>query len=218
MPAHEILAAAVLALTPVSAFVLAVVATGALTSKYTITLVAGVAILVGYLLACGEARHRGLVAAITVLLAFWAVGRHASAALDERGSEPVPAAIRDALARSSQPVAFDSPHLFLQFVHYEPQLAGRFVYPMDAATALEVRGFNNDEIALRGLQQIRPLHVVGYREFVDRHDTFLVVRSRVFWPTLVTVLRRDGYCLAKVAESGSTELLQAFPGCAPVAR
>jgi hypothetical protein len=218
VPAHEILAAAVLALTPVSAFLLAVVATGALTSKYTIALVAGVAILVGYLLACGEARHRGLVAATTVLLAIWAVGRHASSALDYRGSEPIPAAIRAALVRSSQPVAFDSPHLFLQFVHYEPQLAGRFVYPMDAATALEVRGFNNDEIALRGLQQIRPLNVVGYRDFIDRHDTFLVVYSRVFWPALVKALRRDGYCLAKVTESGSTELLQAFPGCASAAR
>jgi hypothetical protein len=153
-----------------------------------------------------------------VLLAIWAVGRHASSALDYRGSEPIPAAIHDALARSGQPIAFDSPHLFLQFVHYEPQLAGRFVYPMDAATALDVRGFNNDEIALRGLQQIRPLNVIGYREFVDRHDTFLVVYSRVFWPALVKALRRDGYCLAKVAESGSTELLQAFPGCPPAAR
>ena len=218
VPAHEVLAAVVLALTPVSAFLLAVVATGALTSKYTITLVAGVAILVGYLLACGETRHRGLAAATTVLLAIWAVGRHASLALDYRGSEAVPAAIRYALARSSQPVAFDSPHMFLQFVHYEPQLAGRFFYPMDAATALEVRGFNNDEIALRGLQQIRSLNVTTYREFVDRHATFLVVYSRVFWPALVKALRRDGYCLSPVAESGSTELLQAFPGCQPAPR
>lgn len=216
VPTHEIFAAAVLALTPVSAFLLAVVATGALTSKYTITLVAGVAILTGYLLAHGEARHRGLVAATTVLLAIWTVGRFASSAFDYRGSEPVPLGIRDALARTSQPVAFDSPHLFLQFVHYEPQLAGRFVYPMDAATALEARGFNNDEIALRGLQQIRPLNVAGYEDFVGRNDTFLVVYSRVFWPTLVTVLRRDGYCLTPVAGSGSTALLQAFPGCEPV--
>ena len=218
VPSHELLAAVVLALTPVSAFLLAAVGTGALTSKYTITLVAGVAILVGYLLACGEARHRGLVAATTVLLAIWAVGRHASSALDYRDSEPIPPAIRDAMARSGQPVAFDSPHLFLQFVHYEPRLAARFVYPLDAATALEVRGFNNDEIALRGLQQIRPLNVVGYREFVDRQDTFLVVYSQVFWPALVKVLRRDGYCLSPVAVSGSTELLQAFPGCPPAAR
>ena len=218
VPAHEVLAASVLALAPMSAFLLAVVVTGALTSKYAITLVAGVAILVGYLLAWGETRHRGLVAATTVLLAIWAVGRHASTALDYRGSEAVPAAISDAMARSSQPVAFDSPHLFLQFVHYEPQRAGGFVYPMDAATALEVRGFNNDEIALRGLQRIRPLNVVGYREFVDRHDTFLVVYSQVFWPALVKALQRDGYCLAKVTESGTTQLLQAFPGCRPVPR
>lgn len=213
VPAHEMIAAMVLALTPVSAFLLAEAATGALTSKYTIALVAGVAILFGYLLACAEVRLRGMVAVTVALFAVLAIGRHASSAVDYRGSEPVPIAIRDALARSSQPVAFDSPHLFLQFVHYEPQLAGRFVYPMDAATALDVRGFNNDEIALRGLQRIRPLNVVGYREFLSRHDSFLVVYSRVFWPALVTALRRDGYCLAEVAKSGSTQLLQAFPGC-----
>lgn len=218
VPAHEIVAAVVLALTPLSAFVLAETVTGALTSKYAITLVAGVAILVGYLLACGEARHRGLVAATVALLAIWAVGRHASSAIDYQGSEPIPVAIRDALARSSEPVAFDSPHLFLQFVHYEPTLAGRFVYPMDAATALELRGFNNDEVALRGLQQIRSLNVTAYRDFVDRHDTFLVVYSRVFWPALVKALQGDGYCLANVAASGSTELLLAFPGCPPAAR
>jgi hypothetical protein len=89
---------------------------------------------------------------------------------------------------------------------------------MDPATALEVRGFNNDEIALRGLQQIRSLNVTTYQDFVDRHDTFLVVYSRVFWPALVKALQRDGYCLSKVAESGSTQLWQAFPGCQPAPR
>ena len=218
VPAHEIVAAMVLALTPLSAFLLAAVVTGALTSKYTITLVAGVAILFGYLLAWVEARRRGMAAAIVTLLAVIAIGRHASSALEFRRSEPVPAGIRDAMLRSSQAIAFDSPHLFLQFVHYEPQLAGRFTYPMDPAAALEVRGFNNDEIALRGLQQIRSLNVTAYQDFVDRHDTFLVVYSRVFWPALVKALQRDGYCLSKVAESDTTQLWQAFPGCQPAPR
>jgi len=115
---------------------------------------------------------------------------------------------------STLPIAFDSPHLFLETVYYQPQFAdGRFQYPMDAATALAVRGFNNDEIALRGLTMIKPLNVADYSEFLRRNREFLVVFSRDFWPGLVTALKRDGYCLQPVAEVDTTVLLHAFPGC-----
>jgi hypothetical protein len=84
---------------------------------------------------------------------------------------------------------------------------------MDAASALAVRGFNNDEIALRGLTAIKPLNVLDYREFLLRNREFLVVFSRDFWPGLVAALKRDGYCLQPVAEDDTTVLLHAFPGC-----
>jgi len=214
IPSHELLAAAVLALTPVSALLLAEFATGALTSKYTIAMVPGIAILAGYLLASAATRLPRAVAGVVALLAISAVGYHARFALEYRGSEPVPADLVRVLQQSSLPVAFDSPHQFLEFVHYAPQLAaGRFVYPMDAATAREVRGFDNDEIALRGLRHIRPLEVAGYGEFTERNRAFLVVYTTQFWPGLVNALQRDGYCLVPVARSGPTTVLRAFPGC-----
>jgi hypothetical protein len=215
VPQHEIVAACVLALTPVWAFVLAGLLTGALTPKYAIAFVPGVAILFWYLLAVveGWSRPAALLAlgAVTLL----GLGRLAADALAYRDDVPTPLRLTALLPQGSTlPIAFDSPHLFLETVYYQPRFAdGRFEYPMDAATALAVRGFNNDEVALRRLARIKPLNVVGYREFLLRNREFLVVFSRDFWPGLVTALKRDGYCLQPVAEIDTTVLLRAFPGC-----
>jgi mannosyltransferase len=215
VPQHEVVAACVLALTPVSAFVLAGLLTGALTAKYTIAFVPGVAILFGYLLSVVEGWRRPAALLALGVLTLLGLGRFAADALAYRDDVPTPMRLATLLPQGSTlPIAFDSPHLFLETVYYQPQFAnGRFQYPMDAATALVVRGFNNDEIALRGLTTIKPLNVVGYREFLLRNREFLVVFSRDFWPGLVAALKRDGYCLQPVAEIDTTVLLHAFPGC-----
>jgi hypothetical protein len=217
IPSHEWVAAVVLALTPLTAFVFAKVATGALTAKYTIAFVPGIAILAGYLLAYAEVTLRSAVAGLVAALAALALWTHVSAALSYRGSETEGIGVLSALQASSLPVAFDSPHQFLEIVHYAPQLAatGRLFYPMDSKTALEVRGFDNDERALQGLSRIHPLNLPGYREFTDRNERFLVVYTQEFWSSLVKALKRDGYCLVLLDRQGSTSLLQAFPGCRP---
>lgn len=210
IPAHEFVAVVMLALTPVSAFALATLATGVLTSRYAIALVPGVAILVGYLLAYAERHLRVVVAVAVAVLAVFVLRDFMTGSLVHRGSEWRTPNVHRVLQSSDLPIAFDSSHQFLEFDHYEPpELAARFVYPMDAATALEVRGFNNDEIALRRLQQIRPLNVVDYVEFTKGHPEFLVVLNEVFWPGLVKALRRDGFRLVPLARDGSTIVLRA---------
>jgi len=215
LPQHEVVAACVLALTPVSAFVLAGLLTGALTAKYAIAFVPGVAILFGYLLSVVEAWRPPAALLALAMVTLLGLGRFAADALAYRDDVPMPMRLAALLPQGSTlPMAFDSPHLFLETVYYQPQFAdGRFQYPMDAATALAVRGFNNDEIALRGLTTIKPLNVADYSEFLRRNREFLVVFSRDFWPGLVTALKRDGYCLQPVAEVDTTVLLHAFPGC-----
>ena len=215
LPQHEIVAACVLALTPVSAFVLAGLLTGALTAKYAIAFVPGMAILFGYLLSVVEGWRRPAALLALAIVTLLGLGRFAADALAYRDDVPMPTRLAALLPQGSTlPIAFDSPHLFLETVYYQPQFAdGRFQYPMDAGTALAVRGFNNDEIALRGLTMIKPLNVADYSEFLRRNREFLVVFSRDFWPGLVTALKRDGYCLQPVAEVDTTVLLHAFPGC-----
>jgi hypothetical protein len=146
------------------------------------------------------------------------LGRFSSTTLGYRTIEPAPLQLARMLPQGfSLPVAFDSPHLFLETVHYQPQFAaGRFYYPMDAETALAVRGFNNDELALRRLDQIVHLNVTNYREFLRRNPEFLLVYSSDFWPGLLKALQRDGICLRTVAQSGTTTILFAFPGCVGV--
>ena len=215
LPQHEIVAASVLALTPISAFVLAGMVTGALTAKYAIAFVPGVAILFGYLLSVIEGWRRAATLLALGILTMLGLGRFAADAYAYRDDVPIPLRLGALMPQGSTlPVAFDSPHLFLETVHYQPQFAdGHFHYPMDPATALAVRGFNNDEIALRGLATIKPTNVSDYREFLLRNREFLVVFSRDFWPGLVPALKRDGYCLRPVAEIDTTVLLHAFPGC-----
>jgi hypothetical protein len=215
LPQHEIVAACVLALTPVSAFMLAGLITDALTAKYAIAFVPGMAILFGYLLSVVEGWRRPAALLGLGVLTLLGLGRFATDALAYRDDVPMPMRLAALLPQGSTlPIAFDSPHLFLETVYYQPQFAnGRFQYPMDAATALAVRGFNNDEIALRGLTTIKPLNVADYREFLLRNREFLVVFSRDFWPGLVIALKRDGYCLQPLAEVDTTVLLHAFPGC-----
>lgn len=214
MPAHEVVAAVVLALTPFSAYLLAELVTGALTSKYAITLVAGVAILGGYLLAYVETPARIAVLVSVLGLAGFGIGNLASAAFSHRGEEPLATEILDVLRASPLPVAFDSPHQFLVYVHYEPQLARqRFFYPMDADTALAMRGFNNDELALRRLGRIAPMNVSDYADFTSRNPEFLVMYSTQFVSALAKALQGDGYCLRTVAQSGPTTLLHATRDC-----
>jgi hypothetical protein len=214
IPAHEVVAAVVLALTPISAFVLAELITGALTSKYAITLVPGVAILAGYLLAVVQASARIPVFLSVTVLTVFGIGNFISAAMHERGVEPVPAEMRATLEKSSLPVAFDSPHLFLEWVYYEQTPAAkRFVYPMDAATALAMRGFNNDEIALRGLSRVVPINISDYAGFTSRHSEFLVLYSSNFASALVRALQADGFCFRVLARSGPTTLLKAARDC-----
>jgi len=215
LPQHEVVAACVLAMTPFSAFVLAALLTDALTARYAIALVPGMAILFGYQLAAVDAWRRPAALLALGVLTLLGLGRFATDAFAYRDDVPMPMRLSALLPKESTlPVAFDSPHLFLETVYYEPQFAdGRFYYPMDAATALAVRGFNNDEIALRRLTAIKPLNVADYREFLLRNREFLVVSSRNFWPGLVTALKHDGYCLQPVTETDATVLLHAFPGC-----
>ena len=75
------------------------------------------------------------------------------------------------------------------------------------------RGFDNDEIALRGLSRVVPLHVTGYVEFATRTPEFLLVRDYDFVPALTSQLRADRFCLDQVAQAGSVVVLRVTGRC-----
>jgi hypothetical protein len=214
VPAHELVAAIALAYTPLLAFGLASTVTGALTPRYTIAFVPGVAMLLGYLVAIVAGvlpRTAWLATACIAALGFTGLVRAVGDLFVEQG---FPGELRQVMESTRLPVAFDAPHKFLEYSHYAPEaVRQRFVYPMDAPLAVRLRGFNNDEIALRGLAQIAPLHVTGYREFVARTPEFLLVQDRGFAPALARQLPADGFCLQPLATAGSVVLLHVLWGC-----
>ena len=214
VPVHELVAAITLAYIPLFAFLLGRLVTGALTTRYAIAFVPGLAILAAWLFAMVQPTARTAVLILVAFLAGSSLWHLGSAALAFRGTEPIPSVIRSELARSSLPVAFDSPHLYLEYVHYAPELAAtRFVYPMDAAIAARLRGSNNDEIALRGLSQIVPLRVVDYGDFARHSPEFLALYSTIFAPALVLQLKADGFCEREILRSGHAVLLHVEFGC-----
>jgi uncharacterized membrane protein len=214
VPAHELVAAIALAYTPLLAFGLASVVTGALTPRYTIAFVPGVAMLLGYLVAMVAGvlpRTAWLAAACIAALGFTGLVRAVGDLFVEQG---FPVELRQVIESTGLPVAFDAPHKFLEYSHYAPEaVRQRFVYPMDAPLAARLRGFNNDELALRGLARIAPLQVTGYREFVQHTPEFLLVHDRGFAPALARQLPVDGFCLQPLATAGSVVLLHVLWRC-----
>ncbi|HWJ06466.1 MAG TPA: glycosyltransferase family 39 protein [Steroidobacteraceae bacterium] len=214
VPAHELVGAIALAYTPLLAYVLASVLTGALTPRYVIAFVPGVAILLGYLVAVVAAvlpRTAWLAAACIAALGLGGFVRTLDDLLDEQG---FPTELREVIETTPLPVAFDTPHKFLEYSYYAPaSVRERFVYPMNASLAALLRGFNNDEIALRGLARIEPLRVTDYREFTAQTHEFLLVRDLNFAPALARQLPGDGFCLLQIAQARSVVLLHVTWGC-----
>jgi len=210
---HELVAALVLAATPLSAYLLAELYTGALTPRYTIAGVAGIALLVGLAatrVTDQSGRLSGLVVAVfagsalALQLLSWAW---------QRGQPPVPDGVRAMLASHADlPVAVDSPLTYLEYAHHlGPELGARLVYPMDAATAAAAYGENTPEISLRGLQRVTALHLRDYGDFLAATPGFYLLASRDRSRALAICLLKDGYHLELRAESGGLMLLRVTP-------
>jgi len=214
LPLHELVAAVALVGVPLCACVLAATLTRTLTAPDVVAFVPGVAILLGYLVALvTKLMPRtawmavGGIAALAVTSLFWTL-------VDFLKQEPLPAPLRQAIELSSLPVAFDTPHQFLEYGFQAPALArDRFVYPMDAGLARRLRGSDDDEIALRGLARIVPLNVTSYVEFASRTPEFLLVRDYRHAPALARQLPVDGFCLDELLQSGTVVLLHVTWNC-----
>jgi hypothetical protein len=210
---HELVAALVLAATPLSAYLLAELYTGALTPRYTVAGVAGVALLVGLAVTRNSDPWDRLPGVVVAVFAGSALAMPVVSWAWQRGQPPVPDDVRDLLASHTDlPVAVDSPLTYLEYSHHlGPELGARLVYPMDAATAAAAYGENTPEISLRGLQRIKALAVRDYAGFVSETPRFYVLANRDRSRALTRCLQKDGYRLQLQAEAGGHMLLLAAP-------
>jgi len=199
VPSHEIVGAIAFCLTPMWCYLLARAYVHALTPRFSIATVVGVAVLVGYAIAAASATSKKRAIAIVAVIALLGIVRLVRVGESLRGVPAVPSAFLEAVSSSQLVVAFDASHAFLEYTHYEPELArARFVYPMDPDTAMAISGVNTSEIALLGLSRIVKLNVASYKAFLDTHDEFLVLYDPNSPHALLPALLRDNVCLELV--------------------
>lgn len=210
VPSWECLAAVVLAATPFSAFLLAKIVTGTLTTRYAIVVVPGVAMLLAYAVDRLHARRAGLAAFVVGVLAAASVLSYRQQLQRELVDRTNSDVLVPILARSALDVVFDDPQTFLRYQHVASEaLQARLIYPMDPPTALALHGSNADEISLRALRQIRPLNIADYSDFVATHRRVLLVASPYQVRSLVPSLLRDGWRLELLEEYKGTMLMLA---------
>lgn len=171
-PAHEVTAAAVLALFPLIGFLVAMLATNAYDGRYVFPSLLGVLLLLAH--GSRWLRHRRTEVATFLLAAVCLLGcaRVVLAARRAVVAPPttVPLPLPDHGPRF---VVVAHPFTFLQTVHAAPETMERAVYLIDGLSHPDAPRSSPD-LALHGLSALLPLHVQDFEQFVAAHDRFWV--------------------------------------------
>jgi 4-amino-4-deoxy-L-arabinose transferase-like glycosyltransferase len=169
--AHEMAAAVALALLPVAAMLLAKLYTGAFVDRYALAAVAGVSVVLGFAPAIYEQPERrpSALAAI-VLFTYFLLAQ--GAALPRFLSGP-PVLEKFSLPGES-PVVVTDGRVFLQLVHYCPQMRPRLYFLADSQAALKYIGYTTVDDALPSMTSYVSMNVEPYGQFVAAHKEFQV--------------------------------------------
>jgi len=194
-PLHELVAIASLALLPFAGMILAKTVTGAFTTRYVLSAVLGIAVLVAWGLdwAIGDRPRVGVLATLLVGGCFLA-----TCVQNKRAVEGDAQQVRDVcglLAGTDPqlPVVIAAPHLFFKLSHYaSPELAARLAYLADVRIALHRTETDTVERGLIALKQIAPLRVLDYHTFLDSGRPFLVYAGPDSFSWVVPQLAEDG--------------------------
>lgn len=206
IPRHELIAALMLCLVPVTTFVLKWLVTHAYADKYLINTVVGVAMILAYLTARLRARRPAYAVVIALAVALWGgwklayMGRYLP-------SKPyaLPAEIVQLFEAATQPIAVFSAHKFLETHFYLPRhLRDKIYYLTDPKLSINYAGHDTNEIVIRNLQSIVSLPMVKLCEFTKTHPRFLMLVVEPTW--VVPQLIKDGAALTLI--DGTTQQSQ----------
>jgi len=174
-PLHESTAIAAFILLPVCQLALSVF-TGVLLARYTIGMVVGAAIL------CGIGFYRpgrsfnsiGLVFSLCMFAVF-ARRELTNISPSESQKESILTPILTRTAATGLPVVVDNPILFLESqAKMDTGLNQRVWYLADQEESLRATGEDTEDVSLTRLQAWVPVHVVGLRQFLGSHRSFLL--------------------------------------------
>ncbi len=171
--------AATFAASPLLVYLIALGA-GAMTARYAIGAIAGVAVLAGTTAGALLGKHRTALVAIVAVFAVvgsYHVLRLAKAGLRDRDAEPA-RPLAEFLATTDDPVVIDDALQFLEMTHHlPPDLRGRVTYLLDKDAALQFVGYDTD-LALTRLHRIVPMKLVESEAFLEAHGAFTLLHGR----------------------------------------
>jgi hypothetical protein len=209
---HELIAALTLALVPFFVLGLASLLTHAMTYRYSLAAVLGLAVLTAEAVDRLGKRRRGVGGTIALgLCLLVGLSLHSFWQRESlRGAQPPE--LTELLGRREAPLAIESPRTFLElYARTGPQARQRWLYLSDRELARRHLGYDNDEIALSNLRHIVPLNLIPYRKFMNEHVEFdLLVDREPSW--LRMQLQADGARLDSLRRIGDRLLLRVALG------
>lgn len=181
-PQHELLALSILAATPFGVVAMAALYTNAVTERYSLVAVAGLAGLVGVASAVLSRRRRIWGWALITLVAAWSL-RAVWYSIPGRDAARLDPELASFLASANSVVVFESPQRFLTTYQLLPaEQREQILYVYDRSTSRAVLGHDNNEIAIPGLQQVEPLPAMPLSAFMSRqNEFFLAVDRKRYW-------------------------------------
>ena len=206
-PLHEVVAALGYLAIPGVALVLAKFVTGAYTDRYVLPAVIGLALIVPWGAYHLLDRRATMGAVLAALLCGWfvlVVGLQPARQLrqDRVNLESVYRLLR--MGPGDVPVVIASPHAFFQLTYYAPpDLASRFVYLADPASAERYLGTDTAELGIREFRRWTPLRIEDYPAYLSAHPRFLLY-SRGPWGWLLPELQAKRARMQVVALEAAT--------------
>ena len=176
-PVHEVIPVAAFALMPLIIVPIARVTTGAFASRYAVTAIIGVCVLIAWLCYVLTANHRWatclILGAVMACVGFAGLRTYRSAALAHAETFSVISYLES--QPGALPIVISDPHLFFQLSHYAaPPLANRLVYLADIPLAVQHTGTDTLDLGMLVLGPVSGARVAAFAAFVKSTPRFLV--------------------------------------------
>ncbi len=192
---HEAVAAVTLCSVPFITFAMAELITHALTERYTLITLIGLALVIAVLISQAERRRRDVALVFTICTGLWT-----AAVLANQGFSVSENARTDSVNNlasidaAGAPVVISNSHDFLVTQFYLPAGLRRNVfYLSDSASALKYMGFDTDERAFANLGRFASLNIAEFCKFIRNHNRFILIGGDPNW--LIPRLLDDGAVL-----------------------
>lgn len=176
IPMEEIALPVALTLLPVAQILAARLVTGAYVARYGISATVGLALLFAFFTAAVSVRREAMGLLVLACFSVWMTLQLTASLVKMRAPADavvVPAMLRQALGEGP-PVVLTDGAQYLQLHHYHPEFATRMYSLVDHDIPGAYGESDTTERTTAGLARWTKLNTAHYRDFVARHETFLV--------------------------------------------